>query len=87
MKSSKSYLPDPEKGQQEQPETPEKRSGRIRLNNAGDLALLRLQNAAEGAEKAGVATISPQDSGAWIVRFTPLTEQGKIRGNSRVIQG
>lgn len=76
MRSSKSSSPDPEKGQQEKPGKPEKPSGRIQLNNAGDLALLRLQNAAEGAQKAGVATIVYLPTGTWNVQFTPLTEQG-----------
>lgn len=47
-----------------------------------DLALLRLQNAAESARKQGVAQIDESEvideSGAigWVVRFTPLSVQG-----------
>jgi hypothetical protein len=47
-----------------------------------DLALLRLQNAAESARKHGVAHIDESgvidESGAigWIVRFAPLSTQG-----------
>lgn len=76
MKSSKQFSNAPEKAQQEPPEKPDKPSGRIRLNSLGDLALLRLQNAAENARKVGVATVTEHPDGAWSVQFTPLQEQG-----------
>lgn len=41
-----------------------------------DLALLRLQNAAEAARKAGVAEIDESGVNGWIVQFTPLQNQG-----------
>lgn len=60
----------------------ENASGKLRLNTMADLALLRLQNAAESARKQGVAQIDESEvideSGAigWVVRFTPLSVQG-----------
>lgn len=41
-----------------------------------DLALLRLQNAAEAARKAGVAEIDESGANGWIVQFTPLKFEG-----------
>jgi len=82
MKSSKASSTVPAKGQPQKGEPQENASGKLKLNTMADLALLRLQNAAESARKHGVAHIDESgvidESGAigWIVRFAPLSTQG-----------
>lgn len=76
MQSSKNSLSDPEKERPPKPEKQASSSGRLKLNTMADLALLRLQNAAEAARKIGVAEIDESGANGWIVQFTPLTEQG-----------
>ncbi len=69
MKSSKQSSSDLEK---EQPNNPgEMESSGVKLKTTQDFLRLRLQDAAERAEKAGVATIL-REGAVWAVTFTAM---------------